>query len=817
MVLWVYFYTFLFTLFGFIGQHIFRLQGKLMGINSNIQEQNERCTPEFVVEECGEEESESLLRFRFRTFEEFVQNNDVYFNGGQVLYDNSDDNCSPVENTRDMLISRNDMVSKYVDEKLEPGISSEFSMIVKYVKEVAGPRISSENLSESIGKYVEEFVDPRVSSEMLKIENSRRDLRSVHVHGVEEKSDEIEIENRGEPSQIDDDIGDNAPNVRLGTDFLSDNESLVSDSDLDSVVSSNSSFRGSFIDSLSDGFLSDIDFQRTFEIDTLMEYCCKEVNLSNKISAKDVGLENLSKVNASDYVDDEDKLILQELKEIEYELDDNFISFGTGDRTIMETESQSEQSSENRKLESNLVSVSNTSGMEDELSMVNELLGVEYQNFELNFVPDFVLETKMDNNGLESKQNSEKSSSEEQLSSDSEEQNGLEREWEHQDLVEQLKMEIKNVRAIGLPTILEESESPKIMDDLKPWKIEQKYHHEGTMDELHKFYKSYRERMRKLDILNFQKMYAIGFLRLKDPLQSFTKNRISIPALSTIMLFSCWPCKPKLSAEIHKPLMEKFSKELESDLETVYVGQMCLSWEFLCWEYSKALEIWESDPHGMRCYNEVAEKFQMFQVLLTRFLEEEKFEGPRVQHYVKIRCVHRNLLQVPVVRDDNYMDRKKPRKVISSKDAITSLQLVEIIEESIRILWQFIRTDKNSSKASLGKFRRSSNVELRSPTDASLLSEVQSILQEKHKKLKELTRTQNCLLRSIHRQEKDDNSDNVLYFFTRVDIKLVSRVLNMPKVSTEQLVWCSHKLNRINFVGRKLQVVEPSILLFPSS
>nr|DAD34867.1 TPA_asm: hypothetical protein HUJ06_005507 [Nelumbo nucifera] len=91
--------------------------------------------------------------------------------------------------------------------------------------------------------------------------------------------------------------------------------------------------------------------------------------------------------------------------------------------------------------------------------------------------------------------------------------NRLEILWEHQDLIEQLRMELRKVRATGLPTILEEDESPKMMEDLKPWKIDEKYLHEDRMDELHRFYKSYRERMRKFDILNYQKMYGIGKLQ----------------------------------------------------------------------------------------------------------------------------------------------------------------------------------------------------------------------------------------------------------------------------------------------------------------
>lgn len=104
-----------------------------------------------------------------------------------------------------------------------------------------------------------------------------------------------------------------------------------------------------------------------------------------------------------------------------------------------------------------------------------------------------------------------KVSSKEMQDWDSEDSNKMETLWEHQDLIEQLKNELKKVKATGLPTILEESEeSPRMMEDLKPWKIDEKFQRADRMDDLHKLYRSYRERMRKFDILNFQKMYAIG-------------------------------------------------------------------------------------------------------------------------------------------------------------------------------------------------------------------------------------------------------------------------------------------------------------------
>lgn len=95
--------------------------------------------------------------------------------------------------------------------------------------------------------------------------------------------------------------------------------------------------------------------------------------------------------------------------------------------------------------------------------------------------------------------------------------------------------------------------------------------------------------------------------------------------------------------------VNKFVDELQGDLEMVYVGQTCLSWEFLHWQYKKALDLWNSDPNGVHQYNEVAGEFQQFQVLVQRFMESEPFQGPRVQSYVKSRCVLRNLLQVPLI------------------------------------------------------------------------------------------------------------------------------------------------------------------------
>ncbi|CAN4082593.1 unnamed protein product [Withania somnifera] len=393
----------------------------------------------------------------------------------------------------------------------------------------------------------------------------------------------------------------------------------------------------------------------------------------------------------------------------------------------------------------------------------------------------------------------------------SEDANKLESLWEHQELIEQLKMEIRKVRATGLPTILEESESPT-MDELQPWKIDEMLHRQDSMSELHKFYKSYREKMRKFDILTYQKMYAIGYLQkdpLKDPLQLLFNQKSSGPTLKSLLSQNIRLIKHK-THDIDP--MVKFIKELQSDLEVVYVGQMCLSWEFLHWQYMKALNLWDSDPRGIRKYNEVAGEFQQFQVLMQRFIENEPFQGPRVQYFIKSRNDLRNLLQVPVIRDDRGKDRNKGRNKEKGDFSITSDMLVEILEESIRIFWRFVRADKDCYSV-MAKGQKGIHPKVQEQEDLELLLEMRKNLEKKEKKLQDVLRSGNCLLRKF-RKNREEDSDHVLYFFSQVDVKLVARVLNMPRLTKDQLVWCHNKLGRISFAHRKIHV-EPSFLLFP--
>ncbi|XP_021299890.1 uncharacterized protein LOC110428385 [Herrania umbratica] len=377
---------------------------------------------------------------------------------------------------------------------------------------------------------------------------------------------------------------------------------------------------------------------------------------------------------------------------------------------------------------------------------------------------------------------------------------------EHDDLIERLKTELKIARTGGLPTILEEFESPRMVPELGPLQIDEKYDHKHHIAEIQKVYRSYSDRMRKLDILNSQTMHAISLLQLKDPVRLSKVGKSSAPGVKSVLSQNVWPFKQRKPEA--DPAM-KLIRDLQRDFETVYVGQVCLSWEILNWQYGKVEELLGCDSHGIRQYNQVAGEFQLFQVLMQRFLENEPFQGrPRVENYVKNRRALRHLLQVPMVKDDG----SRHKNGAGEEDAVSSEMLTDIIEESMQVFWEFLRADKDEANAT-SKTPQQARVAPHDPTDFELLMDVRTDLQKREKRLKDIQRSTNCIIKKLQRQHHGNLLDHAL-FIAQVELKLVSRVLNMLKITTDQLVWCHEKLNRINFSSRKIEL-EPSFTLFP--
>lgn len=92
---------------------------------------------------------------------------------------------------------------------------------------------------------------------------------------------------------------------------------------------------------------------------------------------------------------------------------------------------------------------------------------------------------------------------------------------------------------------------------------------------------------------------------------------------------------------------KKLLRSLESDFEMVYVAQSCLSWEALHHQYRKAKALESSSSESKIFDKNVATQFQKFQVLLERFMEDEKPEDRRVWNYVQGRFSLWSLLQIP--------------------------------------------------------------------------------------------------------------------------------------------------------------------------
>lgn len=197
--------------------------------------------------------------------------------------------------------------------------------------------------------------------------------------------------------------------------------------------------------------------------------------------------------------------------------------------------------------------------------------------------------------------------------------------------------------------------------------------------------------------------------------------------------------------------MKSFT-DMQRDLEFVYIGQVCLSWEILRWQYGKLKLLLEYE-YAHRSYNVVAGEYQQLQVLMHRFLEDEPIQGPRIKHYVENRCLCRSLLQVPIIKGDIYVyiytytcfvcplivmdqnlnlfiifssddDSCKKERLVGEKDAIPITKLAETIKDSMQVFSEFIRSHKDGTN---GAFK---GTQLMNPSDLELLSNIKTCLKK---------------------------------------------------------------------------------------
>lgn len=158
----------------------------------------------------------------------------------------------------------------------------------------------------------------------------------------------------------------------------------------------------------------------------------------------------------------------------------------------------------------------------------------------------------------------------------------------------------------------------------------------------------YRHNELKYLLFFFLGGWFLGFLQLKDQFKSTSEQKPSVSIVKSLL--------PRKARRGVGPILQ-YAEKLQNDFELVYVGQVCLSWEILHWQHGKIQDLLQNDDaRGFHQYNLVASDFQLFQVFLQRFIEDESFQGPRVRNYVKNRCVIRSLMQVPAIKG-NEMNR----------------------------------------------------------------------------------------------------------------------------------------------------------------
>ncbi|XVF60543.1 hypothetical protein PTKIN_Ptkin08bG0056200 [Pterospermum kingtungense] len=300
----------------------------------------------------------------------------------------------------------------------------------------------------------------------------------------------------------------------------------------------------------------------------------------------------------------------------------------------------------------------------------------------------------------------------------------------------------------------------------------------GDDGESEEFYKKYSERMGWFDMLNYERTCGISSILNKElgisrSLESIKAKDLSIPYIS-----------------MSKMDKKKLLRSLQSDFELVYVAQSCLTWEALHHQYRKVKFLIFSN--ALFSYN-VAGDFQNFQVLLERFLEEERYcyLGNRAWKYVQARFASKSLLQVPKVTSffEEQMEGIKA-------ETVHAKEVLKAIEKCIHAFGKFVTTDR---KKTWWKFRSSlwSFPPVEDPRDLELLADLTRTLQKKELWLKDTQGKQRCWFNKAVNLVEESQKEAIL--FTTIEMKLVSRVIQMSIVSSSQLKWCQEKLNNIKF------------------
>lgn len=308
------------------------------------------------------------------------------------------------------------------------------------------------------------------------------------------------------------------------------------------------------------------------------------------------------------------------------------------------------------------------------------------------------------------------------------------------------------------------------------------------------FYKKYSARMRWFDTLNQERTCGLSVI-LQPGLPSSLESSMNMDFSVSLTPWS-------------RSAKKRLLRSIENDVELVYVAQSCLSWEALYFHYRRVRSLASSDlKNAVPCGN-VAEEFQKFQVLLDRFVEDERTaDGKRIWNYVRGRIASESLLQVPEVSEFTEEEGR------NEEAAAVKGVLFKAIEKCINSYWDFLKVDKKKPWWKFNSLWTFSPVE--DPRDFGLYADLTKRLQKRELWLKDIEGKRRCWFNKIVKPLEESERREIL--FTMIDMKLVSRVLQMSMLSSSQLKWCHEKLDTIAFEqGKVLRSSTTSPLLFPS-
>ncbi|RDX82467.1 hypothetical protein CR513_36744, partial [Mucuna pruriens] len=297
-------------------------------------------------------------------------------------------------------------------------------------------------------------------------------------------------------------------------------------------------------------------------------------------------------------------------------------------------------------------------------------------------------------------------------------------------------------------------------------------------------FQKYDEEMSFLDRISAQKLHETESLR---------SIKVSPRSISERIVYKFSSMNKKPGDMRHNPYRE---------LEAAYVAQICLTWEALNWNYKNFQSKRASRGHDVDvgCPATIAQRFQQFQVLLQRYVENEPYEhGRRPEIYARVRHLAPKLLLVPEYRESD--DDQRDDSGVHSK--ISSASFLIIMEDGIRTFMSFLKADKEKPCQILAAYFRRNRRHLVDPT-------LLRLIKKKKMKVKDLRRSRKCL-----RKRKLKVEEEMEILMALIDLKVVSRVLRMGELSEEQLHWCEEKMSKVRVVDGKLQR-DSTPLFFPA-